>query len=87
MIYKETVTRLVEVAVEKEETIECPPELIKLVNSKDEKFGRNGYLYLGCERKRQGGYTIDRIRSYINHHKEYHEKYGHPCDCPIKISS
>ena len=82
MIYTEQVTRLVPTV--KEESVEVPEGLVKLVNGNDEKWGRNGYNWLGCERKRQGGQTIDRLRHYLENHKTYHEFYSHPCDCPIK---
>ena len=84
MLYKETVTRLE--PIEREESIEVPPELVKLVKGNDEKYGRNGYFYLGCNRGRHNGAVIDRLREYIRNHQEYHIHHGHPCDCPIKVS-
>jgi len=81
MNYTEQVTRLQPVT--KGESIEVPEALVKLVNGNDEKFGRNGYHYMGCERKQQGGHTIDRLRAYTTHHQSYHIEYGHPCDCPV----
>ena len=83
MLYSEKVVRLV--PTEFEEHIEVPETLVRLVNSRDKKFGRNGYHCLGCNRVRQGGYTIDRLREYIQHHSIYHIGYGHPCDCPIVL--
>ncbi len=84
MIHTEQVTRLTPVT--KEESIEVPEGLVKLVNSNDEEWGRNGYKWMGCERKRQGGHTIDRLRHYIQNHQTYHIEHRHPCDCPIKLS-
>jgi len=81
--YTETVTRFLPSA--REESIEVPEELVKLVNSNDPQFGRNGILYMGCQRKRQGGHTIDRLYEYANHHRIYHEQYGHPCNCPVSL--
>jgi len=83
MIYTEEVTRLRPIT--EKEFVEAPEALIKLVNSNDEKFGRNGYHYLGCQRKRQGGLAIDRVYEYISHHNIYHKQHGHPCDCPVKL--
>ena len=90
MVYTEEVTRWRPIT--QAESIEAPEALIKLVNGNDEKFGRNGYHYLGCHRKKQGGHTIDRLREYIEHHnnycKPYNDQYGYQpnkCDCPIKL--
>ena len=83
MNYTEEVTRLVPTT--REESIEVPDGLVKLVNGNDNEWGRNGYHWLGCERKKQGGHTIERLRHYIQNHQIYHVEYGHPCDCPIKL--
>jgi hypothetical protein len=79
--YTEEVTRFRPVT--STESIEVPDGLVKLVNGRDKKFGRNGYHYMGCERV-PGGHTIDRLQAYISHHRIYCMGYGHPCDCPIK---
>ena len=81
MLYQETVTRLKPVEVVEE--IEVPEALVKLVNSSDEKYGRNGYHYMGCQRKCQSGTTFDRLHEYVRHHQTYCIDYGHPCNCPI----
>lgn len=83
MQYTETVTRFL--PVEKTESVEAPEALVKLVNGNDKEFGRNGYLYMGCQRDRQGGRTIDRLYEYISHHNIYHKEYGHPCNCPVNL--
>lgn len=83
MIYTEEVTRLK--SVTEKEFVEAPEALIKLVNSNDKEFGRNGYHYMGCQRKQQGGLAIDRVYEYISHHNIYHIEYGHPCNCPVKL--
>ena len=81
MLYQETVTRLKPVEVVEE--IEVPEALVKLVNSSDKEYGRNGYHYMGCQRKNQGGATFDRLREYVRQHQTYCIGYGHPCNCPI----
>ena len=81
MLYTETVLRLIQ--VRKEESIEVPEALVKLVKGNNKEFGRNGLLYMGCERQRQGGLVIDRLRHYIEHHNAYCVGYGHPCNCPV----
>ena len=83
MKHTEEVTRLQPVT--KTETIEVPEALVKLVNGNDKEWGCNGYKWMGCHRRGQGGYTIDRLREYISNHRIYHEHYGHPCDCPVKL--
>ena len=84
MIYTETTIR--SNRIERKEEIDVPKELVKLVNSADPVYGRNGYHYLGCNRKRQGGYTIDRLREYIDHHNIYCKQPGHSCNCPIILA-
>ena len=81
MLYAERVKRLV--TVERDESLEVPDGLVKLVNGRDKEFGRNGYHYMGCERHQQGGTTIDRLNAYVYHHQFYHVEMGHPCGCPI----
>lgn len=81
MLYTETVTRYLPVT--REETIEVPEELVRLVNSNDSRYGKNGTLYLGCDQAKQGGRTIDRLRWYLSQHTIYYVQHGHPCNCPI----
>ena len=83
MIYTETVTRLRPIT--EQESIEVPEELVKLVRSRDPKYGRNGSHYRGRNRERQGGKTIDRLWEYTEYHKDYCEASGHPCGCPVKV--
>lgn len=80
-IYTETVERFV--TIEREESVDVPDGLVKLVNGRDKKFGANGYRYMGCQRRHQGGTTIGRLSAYLHFHQMYHVEYKHPCDCPI----
>lgn len=66
MIYKAQMNRLV--AVQREESIEAPEALIKLVKSNDKQWGRNGHHWMGCERGK--GKTIDRLQSYLLRYRQ-----------------
>ena len=81
MNYQETITRMM--PVEQTESIEVPEALVKKVNSRDPVWGANGCNYLGCNRKRQGGHTIDRLQEYVSHHQFYCVGMMRPCSCPI----
>ena len=81
MKYTEEVKRWQQVIIT--ESIEVPEDLIKLVNGNDREFGRNGYNYMGCNRSKQGGATIDRLQEYINQHS--HGPMS-KCACPIKLA-
>ena len=83
MQYTETVQRLVPIT--REESVNVPEGLIKLVKGNDKKWGKNGYAFMGYDRDRQGGNVIDRLREYISHHNTYHVIHSHPCDCPVKL--
>ena len=59
---------------------EIPKELLELVNSKDKKWGKNGYEYLGKNRECQGGTEIDRIREIAGWGKLTNGS------CPVQVS-
>ena len=82
MLYRQMVKRFVE--VEKEESIEVPAELVKLVNGNDPRYGRNGHFWLGCNRGKSR--TIDRLYQYVqNHQDEITFSRVGGCQCPIKL--
>lgn len=81
MVYKDKVYR--SVSVEREERIEVPTELVKLVKGNDPEWGRNGHHWLGCERGK--GKVIDRLQSYIT---DYNQEYRYRPDIhryPIQL--
>lgn len=45
---------------------DIPEELLKMVNGRDKRWGKNGHEWLGRNRERQGGTEIDRIREHAN---------------------
>ena len=48
-----------------DEIPEMPKELLRLVNSRDKKYGKNGFEWLGKNRECQGGTQIDRVREFV----------------------
>ena len=44
---------------------DIPETLLKLVNSNDRRYGKNGYEWMGSHRDQQGGTEIDRVREYV----------------------
>jgi len=48
---------------------ESPPlisaPLLKLVSSRDKKWGKNGHEWMGNSREQQGGQPLDRCKEYI----------------------
>ena len=47
------------------------PELLKLVNSRDKEWGRNGHAYIAASRAAQGGTALDRLRELAMQHLDY----------------
>ena len=47
------------------------PELLKMVNSRDKAWGKNGYEYMGKNREQQGGTAIDRLSELAAWHLCY----------------
>ena len=43
-----------------------PPELRKLLDSRDPKYGRDGFEWMGSSQERAGGTTLDRATEYCD---------------------
>ena len=63
---------------------DIPEELLKLVNSSDEKYGKNGYEWMGSHREQQGGTEIDRVREYVTKAIHYKDNPLNIDDCKLR---
>lgn len=61
--------------------IEIPDALYKLVNSRDKRWGKNGYYWLGCNRG--NGSALDRAKQYA---AQYHLPRGEVA-YPVKLTN
>lgn len=56
------------------DTPDIRPALLKMVNSRDKQWGRNGIEYIGAYREKQGGTALNRLRELAHRTLNYGDK-------------